>query len=69
MCDASSRLGANGVNEIKAQTFFAGIDWQNLSEKKAPYIPSVKGDTDTRNFDKFEENEPWFSEYKWINEE
>ena len=63
MCDANSRLGVNGVNEIKSHAFFQSIDWKTLSEKKAPYSPSVKGETDTRNFDKFEENEPWFSEY------
>lgn len=30
MTDPQNRLGINGVNEIKAHPFFAGIDWKNL---------------------------------------
>ncbi|CAD8094960.1 unnamed protein product [Paramecium sonneborni] len=59
MTDASNRLGINGVNEIKAHPFFAGIDWKNLRSKVSPYIPEIKSELDTRNFDKFEEQEPW----------
>lgn len=59
MTDASTRLGVNGVNEIKGHPFFTGIDWKKLKEKNAPYIPEVKSEIDTRNFDKFEEQEPW----------
>ncbi|CAD8172568.1 unnamed protein product [Paramecium pentaurelia] len=59
MTDASNRLGVNGVNEIKAHPFFAGIDWKNLRSKVSPYIPEIKSELDTRNFDKFEEQEPW----------
>ncbi|CAD8177645.1 unnamed protein product [Paramecium octaurelia] len=59
MTDAQNRLGVNGVNEIKAHPFFAGIDWKNLRSKISPYIPEIKSELDTRNFDKFEEQEPW----------
>ncbi|CAK63352.1 unnamed protein product (macronuclear) [Paramecium tetraurelia] len=59
MTDAQNRLGVNGVNEIKAHPFFAGIDWKNLRSKVSPYIPEIKSELDTRNFDKFEEQEPW----------
>jgi serine/threonine kinase 38 len=33
MTDATNRLGVNGVNEIRAHPFFAGIDWKNLRSK------------------------------------
>ncbi|CAD8093247.1 unnamed protein product [Paramecium sonneborni] len=59
MTDPSNRLGVNGVNEIKAHPFFAGIDWKNLRSKVSPYIPEIKSELDTRNFDKFEEQDPW----------
>ena len=59
MTDASNRLGVNGVNEIKAHPFFVGIDWKTLRSKVSPYIPEIKSELDTRNFDKFEEQEPW----------
>ncbi|KAM3143747.1 hypothetical protein pb186bvf_004243 [Paramecium bursaria] len=59
MTDANNRLGVNGVNEIKAHPFFTGIDWKKLREKGSPYTPEVKSEIDTRNFDKFEEQDPW----------
>lgn len=59
MNDASVRLGVNGVNEIKGHPFFSGIDWKRLHDRIAPYKPEVKSDIDTRNFDKFEEQESW----------
>ena len=59
MTDAHNRLGINGVNEIKAHPFFAGIDWRKLKERQAPYIPEVISEIDTKNFDKFEEQDPW----------
>ena len=71
------RLGAIGdVKEILAHPFFAGIDWKRIRDKKAPNIPEVfmnsfpdlielsqlESEIDTRNFDKFEEEEPWYVE-------
>ena len=60
LCDADHRLGANGVEEIKAHPFFVGIDWDNLREAKAPYIPVLDNDEDCRRFDKFDEEEPFY---------
>jgi len=30
LCEPEHRLGANGIEEIKAHPFFHGIDWNNL---------------------------------------
>ena len=59
MSDANVRLGVNGIEEIKNHPFFNGIDWNNMKNKKAPYVPDLKTDVDTKHFDKFEEVDPW----------
>lgn len=58
--DSENRLGRNGADEIKRHPFFEGLDWDNLRKKKSPYIPSVTSEISTENFDKFEEEEPFF---------
>jgi serine/threonine protein kinase len=62
--DLTKRFGnlKNGVNDIKSHKWFAAIDWVKLVELQItpPYIPSVKGDGDTSQFDKYEEDyEPY----------
>ncbi|OMJ74398.1 hypothetical protein SteCoe_26695 [Stentor coeruleus] len=58
--DPNDRLGCRGVDEIKAHPFFKNIDWENIRNTNAPYIPEIRSAIDTRHFDKFEENEPFF---------
>jgi serine/threonine protein kinase len=58
--DSRERLGINGVQEIKAHPFFSGIDWRNIRKNESPYEPELQGDTDTKYFDKFEEEEAWW---------
>ena len=39
ICDADTRLGRNGAEEIKAHTFFEPINWGELRNMTPPYIP------------------------------
>ena len=59
MCDADDRLGANGVDEIKAHPFFRNVDWENIRNVESKYKPASQGEEDCTRFDKFEEEEPW----------
>jgi serine/threonine kinase 38 len=58
--DPYDRLGSNGIEEIKSHPFFNDLDWKNLRDSPAPYIPEVKDEADTSNFDKFSEEEPLY---------
>jgi serine/threonine kinase 38 len=60
--DSENRLGRNGAEEIKKHPFFEGMDWDNIRKRKSPYIPNVTSETSTENFDKFDEEEPFFSD-------
>ncbi|XP_058725160.1 uncharacterized protein LOC131596511 [Vicia villosa] len=53
LCDVDTRLGTRGVDEIKAHPWFRGIQWDMLYESEAAYKPTVIGDLDTQNFEKF----------------
>ncbi|GMP44240.1 hypothetical protein CsSME_00013270 [Camellia sinensis var. sinensis] len=55
LCDVETRLGTNGVEEIKAHPWFKCIQWDMLYEMEAAYKPTVSGDLDTQNFEKFPE--------------
>lgn len=47
-----SGSGPTGVDDIKAHSFFRGIDWGKLAKKEipAPYKPFIMDELDTRNF-------------------
>ena len=57
---AENRLGYGGVEEIMKHPFFKGIDWNNIRKTKAPFIPDIKNDYDTKYFDTFPEEEPFY---------
>ena len=57
---AKNRLGVNGVEEIMRHPFFKGLDWNNIRKCNAPFIPEIKNDYDTKYFDTFPEEEPFY---------
>ncbi|GAV90096.1 Pkinase domain-containing protein/Pkinase_C domain-containing protein [Cephalotus follicularis] len=53
ICDVETRLGTRGVEELKAHSWFRCIQWEKLYEMEAAYKPTVTGELDTQNFEKF----------------
>jgi hypothetical protein len=53
--DSEIRLGRNGAEEVKEHPFFKGIDWENIRNQRAPYIPSVGSEISNENFDNFDD--------------
>jgi len=60
ICDAEHRLGTKGAAEIKSHPFFENLDWDGLRGVEAPYIPNIKNEADSSNFDKFDEEESFY---------
>ena len=49
--DQDSRLGSNGVHEIRQHAFFADTDWSTpLWQQTSPYKPVIAAPADTSNF-------------------
>lgn len=46
--ESKNRLGARGIEEIKAHPFFRGIDWDNIRARPGPIVPHISGPLDTR---------------------
>ena len=40
--------------------FFKGVDWDNIRNTKVPFIPDIKNDYDTKYFEKFGVEEPFY---------
>jgi len=58
--DPKKRLGFNGAEEVKSHPFFAGVNWQDVYDKKLtpPFIPTLGDDQDVSNFHKKYVEEP-----------
>ena len=59
--DTSKRFGClkNGVKDILNHRLFEGFDWKNFVylTMPAPYIPDIKSEDDTSNFEKYPESD------------
>lgn len=49
--DPQKRLGSNGSHEIMSHPYFNGIDWDNLFESEAPFVPHLEDPESTEYFD------------------
>ena len=59
--DPEKRLGRNGAEEIKRHPFFKGINWNHIKETMIPpFIPELDSNYDTKYFDDFDEDEPFY---------
>ena len=59
--DFMNRMMSDGSEEIKSHPFFKGVDWDNIrNNMKPPFIPDIENDYDTKYFETFEEEEPFY---------
>ena len=58
--NSDERLGKNGIEEIKKHPFFKGVDWDNIRNTKAPFIPDIENDYDTKYFEHFDVEGPFY---------
>ncbi|KAL6464167.1 hypothetical protein MHYP_G00264840 [Metynnis hypsauchen] len=56
-CEADHRIGAAGVEEIKRNPFFEGVDYDHIRERPAAIPIEIKSIDDTSNFDEFPESD------------
>ena len=65
--DSNKRLGKNGADEIKAHPFFKGVDWENIrGTMNPPFVPEIQNDYDTKYFETFKIEEPFYPPAKKI---
>ena len=59
--DVNKRLGYKGADEIKRHPFFKGVNWNKVKETMTPtFVPELSSDYDTRYFEDFQEDEPFY---------
>ena len=56
----NKRLGKNGADDIKRHPFFYDINWDQVRNMKAPFIPLLDTEYDTKYFNIFKEIEPFY---------
>ena len=50
ICDSEDRLGRGGSDEVKAHSFFRGVEFDSLRRIRAPFEPRLTSNIDTSNF-------------------
>ncbi|KAJ8379503.1 hypothetical protein SKAU_G00002810 [Synaphobranchus kaupii] len=48
LCGAQDRLGFEG---LRCHPFFSGVDWNSLRQALPPFVPALRAEDDTSNFD------------------
>ncbi|XP_017600221.1 citron Rho-interacting kinase isoform X1 [Corvus cornix cornix] len=64
LCGQKERLGYEG---LCCHPFFSKIDWNNIRNSPPPFIPTLKSDDDTSNFDEPEKNSWGLSSMRQLN--
>ncbi|KYO31721.1 citron Rho-interacting kinase isoform E [Alligator mississippiensis] len=64
LCGQKERLGYEG---LCCHPFFSKIDWNNIRNSPPPFVPTLKSDDDTSNFDEPEKNSRVLSSPRQLN--
>ncbi|KAJ4934231.1 serine/threonine-protein kinase 38 [Gymnodraco acuticeps] len=56
-CEEEHRIGAVGVEDIKSNPFFEGVDYDHIRERPAAIPIEIKSIDDTSNFDEFPDSD------------
>ncbi|NXG80244.1 CTRO kinase, partial [Baryphthengus martii] len=64
LCGQRERLG---YEELCCHPFFSKIDWSNIRNSPPPFVPTLKSDDDTSNFDEPEKNSRVLSSTRQLN--
>ncbi|XP_050762585.1 citron Rho-interacting kinase isoform X2 [Gymnogyps californianus] len=64
LCGQKERLGYEG---LCCHPFFSKIDWNNIRNSPPPFVPTLKSDDDTSNFDEAEKNSRVLSSTRQLN--
>ncbi|KAM4648889.1 citron Rho-interacting kinase isoform 1-T1 [Amazona ochrocephala] len=64
LCGQKERLGYEG---LCCHPFFTKIDWNNIRNSPPPFVPTLKSDDDTSNFDEPEKNSRVLSSARQLN--
>ncbi|NXL83055.1 CTRO kinase, partial [Alectura lathami] len=64
LCGQKERLGYEG---LCCHPFFSKVDWNNIRNSPPPFVPTLKSDDDTSNFDEPEKNSRALSSTRQLN--